>query len=554
MSASSKKKLRKEQSATALTEKQRAELKEAKKLKAYSITFISVMLVVVIVAVTVMAATGINRTGIFQKNTIAAVVEGHELNTVEMTYYFKDAIAAAYSEWYNYYGNNTDFYVSWFYGLDVNKSLNRQQHSEGKSWADYFMETALENARSNYALYDLAVKNGHTLTEDEQKTVDTQKEYLLLEAQFSGYSIDRYLQLIYGFGATEESYDQYTKISSIARSYYAHIYNELTYDEEAVRAYEEGKYNNYSSFTYGRYYLNYKNYLPGDSKEDKDYSAEQIAAAKAAALTDAQKLAQAKNEEELKAAILGLSINAENPNASISTDKDILFSKLDSEYAEWLGDRSRNENDITYVEDTSTNMGEDDKEVTEGNGSYYVILFKSRNDNLRLLANVRHLLVKFEGGTTDKDGNTVYPDEKKAEAKAEAEGYLKTWKEGDATEDSFAALVKEKTDDTGSKESGGLFEDITPASSYVENFLNWCIDENRKKGDTDVIETEYGYHVMYYVGDGEMSYRDYMIRNDMRNEDMKEWFDGVMEPISASFKNLTFMNLSTTVSSAIAQG
>ena len=38
-----------------------------------------------------------------------------------------------------------------------------------------------------------------------------------------------------------------------------------------------------------------------------------------------------------------------------------------------------------------------------------------------------------------------------------------------------------------------------------------------------VIETEFGYHVMYYVGDDELTYRDYMIKNTLLNQDMEKW-------------------------------
>ena len=51
MSASSKKKLRKEQEAAALTEKQLAEQKEAKKLKLYTAAFVIVLVALLVVAV-----------------------------------------------------------------------------------------------------------------------------------------------------------------------------------------------------------------------------------------------------------------------------------------------------------------------------------------------------------------------------------------------------------------------------------------------------------------------------------------------------------------------
>ena len=149
-------------------------------------------------------------------------------------------------------------------------------------------------------------------------------------------------------------------------------------------------------------------------------------------------------------------------------------------------------------------------------------MFQSREDYKQPLANVRHLLVKFEGGTTDSQGNVTYSDYELLSAKLEAEGYLNEYKNGDMTEESFIALVKAHSDDT-SAETGGLFEDITPASNYVANFLNWSIDPDREKGDVEVIETEFGYHVMYYVGDDELTYRDYMIKNTLLNQDMEKW-------------------------------
>ena len=51
MSASAKKKLRKEENAAQLTEKQLKEQKEAKKLKAYTLTFAIIMVLVVAIVV-----------------------------------------------------------------------------------------------------------------------------------------------------------------------------------------------------------------------------------------------------------------------------------------------------------------------------------------------------------------------------------------------------------------------------------------------------------------------------------------------------------------------
>lgn len=116
-----------------------------------------------------------------------------------------------------------------------------------------------------------------------------------------------------------------------------------------------------------------------------------------------------------------------------------------------------------------------------------------------LVSDVRHILVLFEGGTTDEEGNTTYSEDEKAVAYAEAERILNEWKAGEATEASFGELANKYTDDPGSQTTGGLYQGIAPGSNYYENFLAWSIDMSRQPGDTDIVETHAGYHIMYFV-------------------------------------------------------
>ncbi len=119
------------------------------------------------------------------------------------------------------------------------------------------------------------------------------------------------------------------------------------------------------------------------------------------------------------------------------------------------------------------------------------------------IADVRHILICPKGGTEDETtGETVYSDQEWDACLKEAEKILNEWKNGEATEATFSEFANKHTEDTGSATTGGLYEDIAPGASYVENFLNWAIDMNRQKGETGIVKTEYGYHIMYYV-DGE---------------------------------------------------
>ena len=112
---------------------------------------------------------------------------------------------------------------------------------------------------------------------------------------------------------------------------------------------------------------------------------------------------------------------------------------------------------------------------------------------------VRHILIMPQGGTTAEDGTTTYSDEEWETCRATAQSILDQWLAGEATEDSFAELANANSEDGGSNTNGGLYEDVY-VGQMVEPFENWCFDEARAVGDTGLVQTSYGYHVMYFVG------------------------------------------------------
>ena len=112
---------------------------------------------------------------------------------------------------------------------------------------------------------------------------------------------------------------------------------------------------------------------------------------------------------------------------------------------------------------------------------------------------VRHILLIPAESETDENGNAVYTDAAWTECEAAAQALLEQWKSGDATEEAFAALATEKTQDPGSQGTGGLYENVYKGQ-MVPEFESWCFDETRTAGDTGIVRTSYGYHIMYYVG------------------------------------------------------
>ena len=132
-----------------------------------------------------------------------------------------------------------------------------------------------------------------------------------------------------------------------------------------------------------------------------------------------------------------------------------------------------------------------------------------------VFVDARHILVVPQGGTTAEDGTVTYSDAEWAACEAEAQAILDAWKAGEKTEDSFAALANEKSTDPGSNTNGGLYTQITKGQMMPE-FENWCFDASRKEGDTGLVRTTYGYHVMYFVG-SQPSWIQY-VESDMMTE------------------------------------
>lgn len=545
MSASSKKKLRKEQNAAAMTERQRKQQKEDKKLKAYTISFVIVMVLVVATVLGVVVRVPIS--GAIDRGTHAVTVNGHELSTTDLSYYYVDTInnyiTNVYQTYYGTYGS----YWTILLGFDMTKPLNQQTYdsSKGTTWADFFMDNAMDSLKSAYAMYDKAMEENFKLPEDDQKSLDSYVETLTATAKANNYSsANAYLRQNYGDGANVKTYGEYYRVQTIASAFYTAYAEALEYTDEDYREYEKGKFNDYSTFSYAYYQINVSDYLgePTKDENDKDtYTDEQQKAALEAAKADVQTLLNsgAKDVITLNKAIKNLSINKSKDDVACTENKYYFYDYItNSDMQKWVGNALREDGEMTSLEVTAKKTNEDGSTTLETTG-FNIVLFLGREDNSVNLIDVRHILVKFTGGTTGEDGEITYSDEEKQAAKDKAQAILDEWKNGDATEDSFAALAKEKSDDT-TKTNGGLIENVY-VHQMVDNFNDWCFDSSRKAGDTALVETEYGYHVMYFVKTQDITYRDAMIKSDLVKQDAEAWHDALVEKVELVEVNLSRM-------------
>lgn len=109
--------------------------------------------------------------------------------------------------------------------------------------------------------------------------------------------------------------------------------------------------------------------------------------------------------------------------------------------------------------------------------------------------NVRHILFTCDG-TQNADGTITWKFPQSAEeVRGKAQALLDEWLE-DPTEDNFANLAYLNTADYNG-EDGGLYTSVRQGQ-MVKPFNDWCFDESRKPGDYGIVETQYGFHLMYF--------------------------------------------------------
>lgn len=521
MSASRQKKLRKEQASAAPQTKRPAvseEEKAAKRLKLWSIVF---YIVIGLMVVGILVAAVFN-SGLPQRMLTAVTVGNHKLSVAEMNYYFLDTV-------------NSNSYLG--YMVDNNTPLDEQEYGDGQTWADYLLETAVTSARDNYAIYDEAIANGYTLTEEDQAQIDQQIQTMETYASLYGYnSVSAFLRANYGAGCNESNYRAYLEVQAIATGYNNQIVEGLTYTQEEIDAEAAENPADYTSYDYRYYLVSTSNYYETDADE---HTEEETAAAKEAAQAAAQQLlddSQGDGEKFWEAAHALMHVNdgeeatgetepeettgetqpeetgdtteEEDTHEDTTLYENTLKSSMPSILSDWLTDSARQAGDTTVIE-------------ASNDAGYYAVMFLGSNDNTEVpTVNVRHILISTSDSVTAEDARSQIEE-------------IQAEYEEDPTEEHFAELAETYSSDTGSNTNGGLYENVAPGQ-MVEEFNDWIFADSRQAGDVGIVETDYGCHLMYFVGDGEYSYRDTLVVNALMQAEYDEWYTTLTEAMTTA--------------------
>lgn len=485
----------------------------------------SVVCVVVIVALLVTyVATGAVRKGFIASLSIPAqyftgltVSNGENTAKIKVStynFYFATLYNSMLSQQSQYEQYGIDLADA---GLDVDfdKKLSQQTYTdpdteETMGWDEHMHDLVVDSIESTYTYYLAAVEaNGGEdpeITDDQKTEINDTLDSYEETASGYGYTLSGYLVQAMGKGVTESVFRTETTRQYIAQNYQGELSSgteNTTYTEEDINAYKDEHLEDLQS-------VDIKIFECSSEDDAKAFSESLVADGSnfaelctEYASSDFDKKAYA---DEGYSTELGMTRSAlQSRGYAIATadahehedgeehsdDEELTYSGLD-----WLFSSDRQAGDI-YQYSTSV---------------VYVIAPASLSD--RNTVNVRHILIAPETDEEDADVTTA-TDEQWTAAYDQARELLASW---DGTEDGFAALATENSTDTGSTENGGLYEDVV-TGQMVNSFSAWCFDDSRKAGDTGIVRSEYGYHIMYFVGENDQKIWQYNAEQALLSED-----------------------------------
>ena len=431
--------------------------------------------------------------GYKERHTVALSTDNYSVTSSDMMYFFGST-----------YQNMVTMIQR--YGMDISsmidtsKSLKAQTCSfdSSKTWFEYFMGSAEDSAKQVLTLCEAARAAGLDIDDTDRKTADSTIESLKTTAKNAGYSLKNYLKTAYGSAVSESDIRHAVELSSLADRYRDKCKNDADISDAVIDAAYEADPSAYDKVSYISYAFDYSDLMPKDDSDSETTAADTAAADSTAADTTAAP----EEDPALKADAIEKSRKYADELAAIH-DEDSFKAYIRNNMINVLG-LSEDEADSQMANLTKTGVSKSDSdekitwafeaaagdtkvfEDSSNEGVFNVLLVtaaKGRDETISS-RNVRHILFKHDTYKDDTKVREVYDK----------------WVADGASVEEFERLAAEYSEDPGSAQNGGLYENVTKGQMATE-FDAWLFDDARKPGDHAIVETEdFGWHIMYYVG------------------------------------------------------
>ena len=453
--------------------------------KAKRNTVIAVVCTVLVVALlgSLVAYSSLVTSGYFLRNTVVATTENYAVDNAVFSYFFHKY----YQEFNNTYG--------YYFPINANVSLKGQAcslYNDGSTWFDFIAANAKSNLANTLAFCEEAKARGIALTEEDYEDIDNEIAFIKDVAKQAGVTTSYYIHVMFGSGVNQKDLRHALELSVLASKCNQAIVDSYNYGEADFDKYIE---ENPTALLYAEY--------AAFDMSTSDTLADDV---KTAELLQGylDRFAAVTTKEEFEAIAFDYLRNVTYLDDEKVTDEAIREEVSDlSTKATYVKDNAASEwafADDRKVGDVFTSVNED-----KNTYSAYMLIAAPSLDEYKTV-NVRHILLS----------TATYGSDEAAKAKAEEilAGFA-------GSADAFAALANEYSEDTGSNTNGGLYENVGKGE-MTEAFDAWIYADGRKAGDTGIVKTDYGYHVMFFDGEGKIAWHvqaDNALKNAQYSKD-----------------------------------
>lgn len=433
--------------------------------------------------------------------SVVATVDGQKISIGMYDYYYASIVS--YYEQYASYG---------YYSLDTTKDYSKQYTTDDDgnkiSWQKFFETEALKEVEQITTYYSKALEEGVTLTSTQKKTIDKQISTLKDSASQNDVSLDQYIKANFGTYCSEDTIRIMLEQYYLSANYKGKFKSETKVTDNDVDKYYNDHKNDYKKIEF--YYIA----SPYDATDDNS---------KNESIKTAEKImAKMKDKKSVIALVPEVYSSYIDSQVKSSMEQD---STLTEKKAREEAVKSYESNVVTTVSGSdspfddkmNTWLFSDDTKVgskkyyIDENAKYIYIVLKTSKASVEEdeTYTVRHILVAPESGSNSSSSTsekTEYTDEQWAAAKKKADSILAKFNKTDKSEYEFAKLAEQYSTDSASTSSGsndsfgGLYESVT-LGQMVPDFEKWSIDDSRKYGDTGIVKSNYGYHIMFFIND-----------------------------------------------------
>ena len=442
-----------------------------------------VLAAVLVIGLSVYTTLGDN--GTLLRNKAAAESENFEINGAMMAYFY----ASNYQNYYNYLS---------YLGVDPSVSLKLQpcSYMENATWFDYFVSVTKSYTDELLALCEGAKAAGLTLDDADKSDIAFTLSQLEASAKAMGYTADAYVSMAFGTGVKISDVRDCMELTALASKFSNHFNSSLSYTIDEKEAYYGEHTADFEGVDYYAFTVSAGDFM---SKDTEGNPVGDTTEASATAKAEAEKLAAAGSVDEFKSLIadyITATHNHDHDDATINAEVESCFNYHKeaasiANISEWAFSAKAGE----------THMVSADGDTTF---SVYYLTKEAYRDETPT-RNVRHILFTTDTYTDDTKVNEVY-------AQWEADGF---------SEAKFLELAAQYNEDPGSQANGGLYENVA-VGDMVNSFNNWLFYTAKNVGDHGIVESDYGWHIMYYAGAGEGAAWETQVTSALKNADYTE--------------------------------